>query len=104
MSVSIHAPAKGATGEGDCPFLWAIGFNSRTREGCDQYDFMFVKCFCVVSIHAPAKGATYTKNERLVLYLVSIHAPAKGATAMVRDKPVSLLVSIHAPAKGATRD
>ena len=39
LSVSIHAPAKGATGD--------------TRPCCKD---------CKVSIHAPAKGATHTRG------------------------------------------
>ena len=58
-SVSIHAPAKGAT--------------------------MF-SCQCVlfnfVSIHAPAKGATVSVEYLINGKEVSIHAPAKGATKM----------------------
>ena len=102
LTVSIHAPAKGAT--------WAlsrVGISSR------------------VSIHAPAKGATITVLTACGPYGVSIHAPAKGATWEAgsievwgmfqstrprRARPGAegeerrcRRVSIHAPAKGATR-
>ncbi len=55
--VSIHAPAKGATG--------------RVRRSVLGAD---------VSIHAPAKGATAHAGARRRGQAVSIHAPAKGAT------------------------
>ena len=56
--VSIHAPAKGATGSNP-----AITIH-------------YIK----VSIHAPAKGATICYLFPKRLSAVSIHAPAKGAT------------------------
>ena len=57
-TISIHAPAKGATAEGVVEIL--------------TYR---------ISIHAPAKGATEHYFPRLFLRQISIHAPAKGATA-----------------------
>ena len=78
--ISIHAPAKGAT-------LW-----------CHRISFPLY-----ISIHAPAKGATHgsssrTHNQRYI----SIHAPAKGATSHRALWHLSADISIHAPAKGAT--
>ena len=61
FSISIHAPAKGATAE--------IG----GRQGCDR-----------ISIHAPAKGATDILIKYGISAYISIHAPAKGATALYR--------------------
>ena len=58
LSVSIHAPARGATKIAGCTI--AVGnrrFNPRTRTGCDK--LRAVIDFCRhVSIHAPARGAT----------------------------------------------
>ena len=56
--VSIHAPARGATGFW---FYLAGGF--------------------LVSIHAPARGATPVIQYKADATSVSIHAPARGATA-----------------------
>jgi len=58
--VSIHAPARGATGLAWCGALsdW-------------------------VSIHAPARGATQNIVNNNVIRGVSIHAPARGATRIV---------------------
>ncbi len=101
--VSIHAPARGATG------------SLRSYRNLQQ-----------VSIHAPARGATIVMADTHAPIGVSIHAPARGATN--HSKAVCLRparfnpraregrdhrpdcangrgcpVSIHAPARGATR-
>ena len=78
-TVSIHAPAWGAT--------------ERVAPRLDRP---------AVSIHAPAWGATCSTKDLLKPRLVSIHAPAWGATCDVSWKPLSTTVSIHAPAWGAT--
>ncbi|VDA98958.1 Octaprenyl diphosphate synthase / Dimethylallyltransferase / (2E,6E)-farnesyl diphosphate synthase / Geranylgeranyl pyrophosphate synthetase [Olavius algarvensis spirochete endosymbiont] len=78
-AVSIHAPARGATPLLYVKSCYPLGFNPRTREGCDvistaprRLDDSFNprtregcdegrRIFCdgpVVSIHAPARGAT----------------------------------------------
>ena len=66
-SISIHAPARGAT--------------------CGQNQPI---AFFVISIHAPARGATAETQEILTFDIISIHAPARGATSF-RDvtKPTS---------------
>ena len=57
-SISIHAPAKGAT------LTWIMFlylkkyFNPRSREGSDSYDTAKATGM-EISIHAPAKGATH---------------------------------------------
>ncbi len=122
-SISIHAPAKGAT--------QTISVATATQ---------------VISIHAPAKGATKDSgisatsskfqstlprrerlNEGFALNnlqsdfnprsregsdkfafptneddIISIHAPAKGATNVNKKNKIPINISIHAPAKGAT--
>ena len=57
-SISIHAPAKGAT---------LFPFNRATEAA-------------PISIHAPAKGATSPSVLERIENGISIHAPAKGAT------------------------
>ena len=102
ITISIHAPAKGAT----------------------QNHWRIVRLFAI-SIHAPAKGATSLTTWSTATLQISIHAPAKGATLSYMfsyrlgkhfnprsregsDKFGKLLgdvfgeISIHAPAKGAT--
>ncbi len=77
--VSIHAPARGATGQTGSLTLGLV-----------------------VSIHAPARGATMTALEHALTDYVSIHAPARGATETQTDESNLSNVSIHAPARGAT--
>ena len=80
FTISIHAPAKGATA-------------SRMREGRDKHEFQStlprrerrkvckrLHCGAVISIHAPAKGATESNTTVHLIITISIHAPAKGAT------------------------
>ena len=57
-----------------------IGFNPRTRKGCDLYDDD-MKEFLKVSIHAPVKDATGFCFHLHGGDPVSIHAPVKDATA-----------------------
>ena len=100
-SVSIHAPARGATGHGLVEALVAefqstrprgarlailatvfsiSRFNPRAREGRDHRPFL-LRPVIAVSIHAPARGATFPVGVGLHARVVSIHAPARGATA-----------------------
>ena len=78
-SVSIHAPAWGAT----IMRIWQ-------------------SVLILVSIHAPAWGATALNYRRSCKLIVSIHAPAWGATGMNIFLLKIHRVSIHAPAWGAT--
>ena len=99
--ISIHTPAKGATG-GSAIFVSNTNdFNPHTREGCDDvydrdtyglYDFNpHTREGCDLNIH---------KRDPL-FSLISIHTPAKGATIGVTED-CHFLISIHTPAKGAT--
>ena len=100
-AISIHAPAWGATGNGNQPVVAAT-----------------------ISIHAPAWGATcvqwaFTYSTRYFnprsrmgsdprnahpnqRHSISIHAPAWGATCAVSKCAPDTIISIHAPAWGAT--
>ncbi len=79
MSVSIHAPARGATrkeGQND----ENVKFQSTPlREGRRQIRQRTRK-EADVSIHAPARGATDNVSKVEQVSTVSIHAPARGAT------------------------
>ncbi len=55
--ISIHAPARGATGH---RYVYLYGYT--------------------ISIHAPARGATRSTREYRTAMAISIHAPARGAT------------------------
>ena len=81
FSVSIHAPARGATPPPPLKAEQNMSFNPRAREGRDltkHYDF---SGNLEVSIHAPARGATLCSASLRGFLVVSIHAPARGATA-----------------------
>ncbi len=92
LSISIHAPVKGAT----CPLYILHAslryFNPRTREGCDIFrggTYIYIKIFqsthpCRVRLRA-AKAAVFVIR-------ISIHAPVKGAT---RTQPLLPLVMGH---------
>ena len=82
--VSIHAPARGATGRLH-PARRQQCFNSRSREGSDQCP-QKQHCERLVSIHAPARGATALHLQLSELVRVSIHAPARGATVEIIDR------------------
>ena len=125
--VSIHAPARGATGierhhapscsdrlfqstppRGGRRDLASsrrsalTGFNPRPRAGGDSPLTSHAR-YRRVSIHAPARGATLQRSGQRAGRAVSIHAPARGATRGRRHDVIDRYgVSIHAPAQGAT--
>ncbi len=100
FSVSIHAPARGATS----PRRFTsntVGFNPRTREGCDSFGVCILGGFggfnprtregcdllAVKSAHGytgfnprTREGCDKTPSGGLGTGMVSIHAPARGAT------------------------
>ena len=57
-TISIHAPARGATITVDDAGNVMYNFNPRTREGCDVDDSASAAASIPISIHAPARGAT----------------------------------------------
>ncbi len=102
LSVSIHAPARGATpsslrvestvgmfqstpprggrrGSPPGPRRCSC-FNPRPRAGGDATQFLNLSRLTGVSIHAPARGATSGLPGACGPASVSIHAPARGAT------------------------
>ena len=102
-SISIHAPAKGATFSDPRWNQGESNFNPRSREGSDYADGMDRFNQLTISIHAPAKGATTPIH-------CSISSPCIFQSTLPRRerRPMMcfinnyLLISIHAPAKGAT--
>ena len=123
FAISIHAPARGATGklmkkspsstifqftplrEGRLQNPPAVSqmqyFNSRPCERGDvhKYGKAIVQR---ISIHAPARGATDDRKGCCIADTISIHAPARGATEMEESQRMLERISIHAPARGAT--
>ena len=99
--ISIHAPARGATKQAAAPFRNCSYFNPRSREwsdGNDGTNGKDGKDFNPRSREwSDARGRGGGAAEG-----ISIHAPASGATG---DEYLELLpesISIHAPASGAT--
>ena len=82
--VSIHAPAKGATGETPCGDDWSKSFNPRSREGSDKCGAFFVHCFCCFNPRS-REGSDVIQRRPALPDKVSIHAPAKGATENVQS-------------------
>ena len=99
-AVSIHAPARGATGAvqvagrearfqstrphgarraGRLLGQGPVGFNPRARTGRDLGEHAAALAL-EVSIHAPARGATFWQHAPALAREVSIHAPPRGAT------------------------
>ena len=79
LTISIHAPAWGATGADRRRCGQAQDFNPRSRMGSDGRDLPFGHRV-PISIHAPAWGATYRDGITTLQLIISIHAPAWGAT------------------------
>ena len=103
VSISIHAPVKGATAVCKDHAMVQPDFNPRTREGCDPNITIIFTEFTHISIHAPVKGATCAVSVVIASSPISIHAPVKGATPPLRETNGAILrISIHAPVKGAT--
>ena len=121
--VSIHAPARGATRKPLKTAKMPIGFNPRTRTGCDGYRVITMERdaeFQSTHPHGvrrkPLKTAkmpigfnprTRTGCDLPVLCFVSFHHGFNPRTRTgcdeYEDVPVVFEeVSIHAPARGAT--
>ena len=122
--ISIHAPARGATGLRESRTKASGYFNSRPCERGDGDAYPRRAAAHPISIHAPARGATVSYQSLFKMTYISIHAPARGATrtpwnsfkprtfqftplreGRPRKRPHGLsgaCISIHAPARGAT--
>jgi len=86
--ISIHAPARGATRSGDSSRQRLSDFNPRTRMGCDVHHIDHI-LDVRISIHAPAWGATQVQEGGGRRGKISIHAPAWGATVSTPYPPTS---------------
>ncbi len=103
LRVSIHAPARGATGLVECRDSWDRSFNPRARTRRDQRGRTGPRRDHV-SIHAPARGATRRFGTRAFcpewFQSTRPHEARLGGTIYAPEWDP---VSIHAPARGATR-
>ncbi len=99
--ISIHAPANGATSSVNSVSSESGYFNPRSGE---RSDGQIRNLSCTSLYFNPRSGersdqALY-KND--TAHDISIHAPANGATNVSCVPPVIMSISIHAPANGAT--
>ena len=123
-SISIHAPAKGATifkiiKNTDCFYfnprsregsdrgrqrlsIKLYNFNPRSREGSDDLICAIVARFTLISIHAPAKGATNSKFFHFIIEIFQSTLPRRERRFSMLPLSNKKEISIHAPAKGAT--
>ena len=99
--VSIHAPAWGATNIVNASSSGAR-FQFTLPRGERPGALLGPRETRGVSIHAPAWGATDLSRASRMAFNVSIHAPAWGATEDNTANRLQVKVSIHAPAWGAT--
>ena len=125
-SISIHAPASGATRKDLCCLQQGCDFNPRSREWSDRYIPVIV-LLRHISIHAPASGATTccpwssTIYRRFQSTLPRVERQITGSgswrsrsfqstlprverQALNGNRMAGMLISIHAPASGATSD
>ena len=102
FSISIPAPAKGATMTRRKRRKLRSHFNSRPREGGDQWEHV-KGLLKAISIPAPAKGATLTRAHYCIYYsLFQFPPPRRGRPIAFSPLSSMKLISIPAPAKGAT--
>ena len=100
-SVSIHAPARGATPH-PADRRGVARFNPRSRAGSDT--LVRVVDGDTVRFNPRSRaGSDERQRPEAVGVAVSIHAPARGATRRCILFGHRQHVSIHAPARGATR-
>ena len=80
MSVSIHAPARGATAGYVNTVTELTGFNPRPRAGGDVYSVYQFDGILMFQSTPPRGGRPAAGRRGCTRPTVSIHAPARGAT------------------------
>ena len=80
-SISIHAPARGATCPAGVFGRWRPLFQSTLPRGERHRRATQNVPPQEISIHAPARGATICLIDSQLKEMISIHAPARGATS-----------------------
>ena len=101
-TISIHAPARGATQSIYKNMPVSQQFQSTLPRGERLVYILRFPCNIQISIHAPARGATIFQACDYRIMGISIHAPARGATYGAEEVYLFRMISIHAPARGAT--
>ena len=102
LSISIHAPPRGATaGLGLAP-LCPWHFNSRPSARGDPSLRPNSATLANYFNSRPSARGDRTKSCGILAAGISIHAPPRGATPSVSPCSSLLIISIHAPPRGAT--
>ena len=97
--VSIHAPRGGRPEPVTTTSSRVARFDPRPRAGGDRQRLADVRADLVVSIHAPARGAAL--HSSLVSYEYGFRStPPRGGDSHVLSALTAGGVSIHAPARG----
>ena len=79
ISISIHAPTRGATKNHNTDISKVYDFNPRSHERSDT-KLAMIAINNDISIHAPTRGATCQACVNMCCKIISIHAPTRGAT------------------------
>ena len=101
-SISIHAPARGATWMALSTGHGSSNFNPRSREGSDHAISAISQTIPYFNPRSREGSDKSWKTGQRGLNRISIHAPARGATEKRPHRFDRLRISIHAPARGAT--
>ena len=79
-----------------------VGFNPRTRTGCDWRYYVTASVFKYRFNPRTRTGCDIRAQAWTLPTGVSTHAPARGATVFILQHHGITMVSTHAPARGAT--
>ena len=82
ISISIHAPTRGATKISNNNIIYRIFQSTLPREERHNHSCI-IKTICIISIHAPTRGATKLVGVHADISDISIHAPTRGATSFM---------------------
>ena len=99
--ISIHAPARGATRLPYNAHDFFKDFNPRSREGSDG-EGCRIKAKPGISIHAPARGATAPPVISQSTLFDFNPRSREGSDSGYQPQIPRSIISIHAPARGAT--
>ena len=101
QTVSIHAPARGATGKNPTRFR-TFRFNPRPRAGGDA--LVVVNKETTHKFQStPPRGGRRRSEQRRSPIQVSIHAPARGATPQTATNPLCRKKFQSTPPRGGRR-
>ena len=103
QDISIHAPARGATSERGQNAKEKDNFNPRSREGSDQRSFKESKSSGNFNPRSREGSDARHKDEVFSIWIFQSTLPR--GERRIRYVYLSLLykISIHAPARGATK-